>query len=233
MNNINDIDTGLGWLDRALSVVEKYKILTIFKGILLVVIVALTISFIRNPYGLFDKFVEYQNRKHDDAIELRMKNNEKLHMLCTKLLYRTEADRVMLLDTHNSGSSLSGLPFLKCSATYEALNEGVTPIADQYQQVQLSLMPFASYLFKERYWCGDITELEEIDRALYHKMAGNGTQHIAACVVDGVEKPLAFLIVSYREKPSEHECEKVRESIEGMALQTALLLEMKKMNKHE
>lgn len=222
------VDKGLGWLDKALNIVDKYKFRTIFKAIIIILIVAATVGFINNPTYIFEKYKEWSDQQHKELLEKRMKNNEKLHLKAEQLLYRINADRVMILELHNGLENAAGLPFSKCSATYEALNVGVKPIADQYQSVNLSLMPFATYLFEKGYWCGDVEELAEIDRGLYYKMMANETTHFAACVVEGVDNALAFIFVSFKATGDDHKCDEVRENIRHISLETALLLELNK-----
>jgi hypothetical protein len=222
------VDKGLGWLDKALNIVDKYKFRTIFKAIIIILIVAATVGFINNPTYIFEKYKEWSDQQHKELLEKRMKNNEKLHLKAEQLLYRINADRVMILELHNGLENAAGLPFSKCSATYEALNIGVKPIADQYQSVNLSLMPFANYLFEKGYFCGNVEDLAQIDRGLYYKMMANETTHFAACVIEGVDNALAFIFVSFKATDDNHKCDEVRENIRHIALETALLLELNK-----
>lgn len=222
------VDKGLGWLDKALNIVDKYKFRTIFKAIIIILIVAATVGFVSNPTYIFEKYKEWSDQQHKELLEKRMKNNEKLHLKAEQLLYRINADRVMILELHNGLENAAGLPFSKCSATYEALNVGVKPIADQYQSVNLSLMPFATYLFEKGYWCGNVEDLAQIDRGLYYKMMANETTHFAACVVEGVDNALAFIFVSFKATDDNHKCDEVRENIRHISLETALLLELNK-----
>ena len=227
MTNLDNIEKGLGWLDKILSIIEKYRIKTILKGVLVILIIAATVGFIGNPTWIFEQYEAWKDKEHAERLNIRMRNNEKLHILAEKLMYKVDADRVMVLELHNGLENAVGLPFSKCTATYEALNTDVYPIANQYQGVNLSLMPFANYLFQNGYWCGDVDELEKIDRGLFHKIKGNGTEHIACCLVEGVDEPLAFIFVSFAEIPN-HDCDDVRQNLRHIALETALLLELNK-----
>lgn len=222
------VDKGLGWLDKALNIVDKYKFRTIFKAIIIILIVAATVGFVSNPTYIFEKYKEWSDQQHKELLEKRMKNNEKLHLKAEQLLYRINADRVMILELHNGLENNAGLPFSKCSATYEALNIGVKPVADQYQNVNLSLMPFATFLFEKGYYCGNVEDLAQIDRGLYYKMMANETTHFAACVVEGIDNALAFIFVSFRATDDNHKCNEVRENIRHISLETALLLELNK-----
>lgn len=220
-------DKGITLVERVLGLVKKYSILDFLKSFFLIFIIATMVGIISNPSLVFEKYKEWSDKEHAERIEARMKNNGKLHILSEKLMYKVEAKRVLVLELHNGLENNVGLPFSKCSATYEALNDGVAPVAEQYQNVNLSLMPFAFELFEKGYWCGNVDSLQDIDRGLYFKMKSNNTEHFAACVIEGVEKPLAFIFVSF--DAVNHNCVDVRENVRHIALEAALLLELNKI----
>lgn len=221
------VEKGIGVLDKALNLVERYKLKTIFKGCFIILLIAALIGFLNNPTWIFEKYEEWKEKQHQTEMDIRTVNNDKIQHLIEKSLYKIGADRITILELHNGNTGVGGLPFTKCSATFEYMDDGVLPIANQYQEQQLSLIPFANHLFNEGYWCGDIEELEQYDRALYHRMSSNGTEHFAACVIEGVDKPLALLFVSFGEVDmNEHNCQIVREQIRHISLEIALLLEL-------
>ena len=223
------IDKGLGWLEKCLSIVEKYKFKTIFKAVAVILIIAATVGFLKNPTWIFEQYEEWKDKQHQEQMDLRNVNNQKIQHILDKSLYKIGADRITILELHNGTESIGGLPFTKCSATFEVMDDGIIPIAQQYQDQQLSLIPFSHYLAENGYFCGNLKELETIDRGLYHRMASNGTTHFAACLIEGVEKPLAFLFVSFNGPLSDdHNCENVRLQIRHIALEVALCLELNK-----
>lgn len=226
--NMEKVDKGLSWVDKALTIVEKYNFRTIFKAVGVLLCIATLVGFVNNPTWVFEKYQEWQSKQHTEKLEIRLQNNKKLHILVERLLYKVNADRVLVLELHNGLSSNAGIPFAKCSATYEALNDGVYPVADQYQDTNLSLMPFATELFNNHYWYGNTDELQEIDRALSYRMLSNDTSHFAGCVIQGVDKPLAFLFVTFKSVTDGHNCDEVKKIIDDNALQIALLLELDK-----
>lgn len=225
---IDATDKGLSFIERGLAIVEKYKIKTIFKAVFVILIAAATVGFIKNPTCVFEWYEEWKEKQHQEQMDIRTINNEKIQHLLDKSLYKIGASRILLLECHNGNSGIGGLPFNKCSATFEVMDTAF-PVASQYQDQQLSLIPFSSYLFKNGYWCGDIEELESIDKGLYHRMSANNTSHFAACVIEGVDKPLAFLFVSFDELNEIHDCVLVREQIRHISLEVALLLELNKV----
>lgn len=229
MQNIDKTDKGIGFLERILEMVKKYSFFDFIKGFILILLTALVIGFISNPTYIFEKYQEWGDKKHQELLEKRLKNNEKLHLKAEQLLYRIDADRVLILELHNGLENSAGMPFSKCSATYEAINEGVKPVAEQYQNINLSLMPFATYLLEHGYWCGNVEDIKDIDRGLYYKMLSNETTHFAACVVEGIDNALAFMFVSFKATDDNHKCEEVRENVRHVALEIALLLELNKI----
>lgn len=228
-NNIENTSTAIGWFERVLGMADKYRITTVLKSVFIILLIAGTVGFIKNPCWIFEKYQDWQDKQHIEKLAHRLEHNEKLHILTEKLLYKVNADRVLLLELHNGNTGLGGFPFAKCSATYEALNDGIVPVAHQYQDLNLSLMPFASKLFDEGYWCGDTQDLKEIDKALCYRMLGNDTSHFAGIVIQGVDKPIAFLFVKFKDIGDEHNCDEIRRIIQENAFQIALLLEL---NKH-
>lgn len=228
MSNIENTERGIGWFERVLSLVEKYKIRHFFKAAFVILLIAGVVGFLKNPTWIFEQYEIWKEKQHQETIDLRLQNTYKIQHLMEKSLYKIECDRIMLLELHNGNTGIGGLPFAKCTATYEVMDDDILPIAQQYQEQNLSLIPFANKLFKEGYWCGNVKDLEEFDRGLYHKMASNNTEHFAACVIEGVDKPLAFLFVSFKDIDEEHKCEEVRENIRHISLELALLLEINK-----
>ena len=220
------IDKGLNWIDRTLAIVEKYKFKTIFKAIGVLLIVAAVAGFIMNPTWLFDQYKAWVDNQHDDDMLTREQVDIKVHGIVDKLNYRTNSSHVLVLEFHNGTESNGGLPFRKMSATYESVNVGIMPMADDYHEINLSLIPFANHIKSQGYWCGNIDDLEEIDRAFCYRLKSNGVEHFSACLIEGVDKPLAILMVLYDKDYITHECEGVRENTRHCALELALLLEL-------
>lgn len=228
--NIDNTDDALNWLERLLKLLQEYGPWKILGATCLIAVVSAFLYFTLN----FDKALEiydaWRTRQHDIKMELRMELAPKVQSLMDKLTYSTDASRAMVLEMHNGNTGSGGLPFTKFTATYESINIGKQPVAQQYQDVNMSLIPFISTLMKHGYWCGNTDEIESIDRALYYKMKSNNTEHFAACVIEGVEnKPIAFLIVSFDEKVdslNNHNCAKVRDNIRHVAMELAVYLEV-------
>ena len=233
--NIDNTDSALNWLERILILIKDYGPFKILGAALLISLVSSILYFTLNPTKLIEIYDEIKIEKHDKLMNLRMQMAPKIQSLTDKFTYGMGASRTVILELHNGNTGSSGLPFAKCSATYESLNIGKHPVAQQYQEVNLSLMPFAATLFDNGYWCGNTDDLEKIDRALYYKMKSNGTEHFASCVVEGIDnKPIAFIIVSFDKESGNilnHDCQLTRESLRHVAMELAVILEIKRLLK--
>ena len=227
---INNTSNVIGWLEKGLKLINDYGWGRIISGALLIAIISIFFWFIFNPSQAFELYDEWKVRQHDRLMELRMQNAPKIQNVIDKLTYKVDASRTIILEMHNGNTTNGGIPFTKCSATYESLNTGAHPIASYYQEQNLSLIPFANFLFEKGYWCGNTDDLMEIDKALCYKMKANGTEHFAACVIEGIDKPVAFMIVSFDTLPSEtHDCAKVRENMRHIAMELSVYFEVERL----
>ena len=224
INNTHDV---LSFLEKGLKLVKEYGITKILTVSLLIALISAFFYFVFTPEKAFEIYETWKKQRHDDLIELRIENAPKIQSQLDKLTYKVNASRIMVLEMHNGSEGNGGLPFTKCTATYEALNIGEHPASHLYQQQNMSLIPFTTYLFEHGYWYGNTDDIMNIDKGLCYKMKSNSTEHFAACVIDGIDKPLAFLIVSFKTKPNEtHDCAYVRENIRHVAMEIAVYLEV-------
>lgn len=225
---IDNTSNVISWLERGLKLIKDYGIGRIITGALLIAFLSVVFWFIFNPTRAFEVYDEWKDRQHSTLMDMRMENAPKIQSLIDKLTYKVDASRTIILELHNGSESVGGIPFTKCSATYESLNIGVSPVASYYQNQNLSLIPFATHLFNKGYWCGNIDELSEIDKALCFKMKSNGVEHFTACVIEGIDKPLAILIVSFDKIDEHHACEEVRNNIRHVSVELSVMFEVER-----
>ena len=224
---VDNTSNVITWLEKGLKLIKEYGVGRIITGALLIAFLSIVFYFIFNPTKAFEVYDEWKDRQHNILMELRMENAPKIQSSIEKLTYKLDATRTIVLELHNGNQSVGGIPFTKCSATYEALNIGQPPVASYYQSQNLSLIPFVTTLFKQGYWCGNIDELAKIDKGLAFKMKSNGTEHFTACVIEGIDKPLAIMIVSFDKTPNEiHNCSENREHIRHIAMELAVYFEV-------
>jgi hypothetical protein len=225
---IDNTSNVLSWLEKILKLIKNYGIGKIITGALLIAFLSVVFWFIFNPTRAFEVYDEWKSRQHTALMDIRMENAPKIQSIIDKLTYKVGASRTLILEVHNGNESIGGIPFTKCSATYESLNIGAAPVSQHYQAQNLSLIPFATFLFERGYWCGNIEELAEIDKALAFKMQTNKTEHFAACIIEGVDRPLAILFVSFDTINDRHNCDEVRENIRHIAIELSVMFEIER-----
>lgn len=225
---IDNTSNVLSWLEKILKLIKNYGVGKIITGALLIAFLSVVFWFIFNPTRAFEVYDEWKSRQHTALMDIRMENAPKIQSIIDKLTYKVGASRTLILELHNGNESIGGIPFTKCSATYESLNIGAAPVSQHYQAQNLSLIPFATFLFEKGYWCGNIEELAEIDKALAFKMQTNKTEHFAACIIEGVDRPLAILFVSFDIINDRHNCDEVRENIRHIAMELSVMFELER-----
>lgn len=227
MEQINNQTQSLTLVEKVLQICDKYSVWKIMKALSILILVSYVCWFAFNPSRIFELYDKYREKEHEKLLERRLDTNPKIQMHCNSLLAKSGADRVLFLELHNGTISTGGLPFQYASSSCEALNEGVMPVADQYENVSLSLLPFSNYLFENKFYSGDIDGLQTIDKSLMYRMMSNNVTHCAMTVVEGVDKPVGLLVLTYTgDKP--HECREVRKAMENTALKIAVLAEVRK-----
>lgn len=225
--SIENSDNAINWLEKFLKLLKEYGPFKIIASTFMIAFISVFFYVMFNPTTVFEVYDEWAKRKHDDLMSLRMDMAPKIQTAVDKLTFKVGATRTMVMELHNGSTGNGGLPFTKCTATYEGLNIYAAPLSQEFQDQNLSLIPFATHLFNVGYWCGNTEELLNIDRALYHKMKGLGTDHFAACLINGVEKPLAFMVICFEGPLStEHDCKEIREHIRHVAMELAVYIEI-------
>ena len=219
---------GLGLLEKSLNLIKQYKLWDFIKAFIVVFMVSIMVFGITNPDKVFEYFQRAGRKAHDELLEHRLNNTHKIQSSIERLMFKVGASRVEVLEMHNGNNSIAGIPFLKATATFEALDDDIQPIANQYNEVNLSLIPFATKLFDAGYWCGDTEDMKIIDKSLCYRMLSNNTNHFAAVVIQGVDKPIGFLFVSFDDLPENHDCEQIKREINKSALEIGVLMEVNK-----
>lgn len=220
---MENIDKGLGWLDRALEIVEKYKIRTIAKAVAIILVIAALIGFLKNPTWIFEKYEEYKKKEHSERVEVAMKNTQLIQYEIDALRMKTNASRVVLLTFHNQKQTLSGVPYIYLTAQNESLDYGITPVAEKYEVLKCSLYPFVNYIIQNEYFAGDIDSLASIDKALAYRMMGNDVTHCSIMNIEG-ESLLGVLVITYTDDCENHNCKDVEMIVRKSATKIGILL---------
>lgn len=223
-DKIEVVDKGLGVFERLVNFFGQHSVWEILKTLFLSVLIGYTIYLSLNPDIIFSAYEKWKKDEHTEAIENSMKNSVLIQNELETLRERIGAQRVLLLSYHNTTSSLVGVPYIFLTAEAESIGSGTQPVAEGYERVKTSLYPFVNYLNRETYFCGDIEELRDIDKALAYRMEGNDVRHFAAMNIEG-EQPLGVLFISYTDEIGEnHKCSDVKDMILRSAGRLAIYL---------
>ena len=179
------------------------QVLTFFVVVSIVLMSVGVVSYITAQRGASDAVkaqLELQKKIHDYEMSLRMKNSAALNNAITQLMFETNADRVMLAEYHNGSSSVSGIPFLKWSVTFEAFKDEMGyGVANEYQQQQITLYPFLSHIGENYLFRGFVdTDLKNIDKSYAYKLLSHGIEYIIVSqIVNDNGSKCGMLILEY------------------------------------
>lgn len=203
MKSINDAIDVSGKTIAKIGNMTWKQVLTFFVVVSIVLMSVGAVSYITAQRGASDAVkaqLELQEKIHDYEMSLRMKNSAALNNAITQLMFETNADRVMLAEYHNGSSSVSGIPFLKWSVTFEAFKDEMGyGVANEYQQQQITLYPFLSHIGENYLYRGFVeTDLKNIDKSYAYKLLSHGIEYIIVSqIVNDNGSKCGMLILEY------------------------------------
>ena len=153
-----------------------------------------------NPDKVFEEFRKYQEKRHDDLVELRFKQNPVIEGIVTKILVETKSDRCWIVEMHNGQSSIANLPFIFGSMRYQVTSDSVKNSLSEWDDFNLEQFSIATKLIKDGYWEGTVDDLMLIDKPFAHKLSIHGTESIVLVTLYGSHSAIGFLGVSFLNK---------------------------------
>lgn len=184
-----DITSGLTWLGTILQYIKDYGVCNILKALIIMFILSITLRICYNPAFLFDKYSDYMAQKHTQELVNRINDDKKVKDLLPKLLYRSNADRVWIIQYHNGISD-----WLYGSMRFELCGEGIHPIKEQYDNFHLSWLMLPDYLKTHTTFIGNLATLEPLDHVLYDRFRKNGIEYLACILLkDDIGTPTGIL----------------------------------------
>lgn len=202
-NKINNTNTVLEWLEKVLDFTKRYSIWEILRTMLLVTIIYIFAQVLFNPEKIYEKYLEYVNTRHNEKLELRMANSHQIQDELRMLRLETGAKRAVICELHNGQENVSGFPFMRISATYEATG-GEYSITDFYQNLQITNFPIFNLLYEEETYCGSVLDLKDVDNKLYHKLMANEASYIHIEPIIGKDGTIGFLVLTFDNEPENH-----------------------------
>ena len=190
---IKTTNATIGWIETIHKFVAKHGLKKLFMDLMLVAVVVLGAISYFQPGILVERMEKYKDEKHEARKEMRLDNTPKVQEELDKLRQQYNVSWAAVWELHNNTNNLDGLPFLFASLTYESMNPALTPIAEQFDNVRLSLYPLSTYLGKHEIWCGDVDSLQVIDNSAYHRAKALNIKYLGFKTID-INGETKFLI---------------------------------------
>jgi hypothetical protein len=207
-NNKKDASKGgFSILKETLGLIEKYGPIRIITGCLMMLFVSYATYISLNPSVIFEKYREYEEARHDESFNYRMKVIPIVQSYVDNLLLDIKADRSYIIEMHNGKYNPTGLSFNYGSLTYESLNDSIQSVREDYADFTLERYPVLVKAYKDGYWAGSLDELRTIDKSIALKMEANGCKYAAITIIYGSKRDIGFLGVSFVNKPPKNKDE--------------------------
>lgn len=204
---------------------EKYGVLNIITSGILLIFMSLVLTVAFNPSIVFDKYREYDEMKHAQSFNYRMKSNKATQLILKDILEETKAQRCLIIEMHNGKSNSTGLSFNYGTATYECVNDSVESIREDYTEFTLERYPLMMKVYDEGQWCGTTDELMQYDKKLAMKLKSNDTYGIAITTIYGIRSEIGFLVLSFGETHSKCNREEMANMMRKYAAEISPLLD--------
>lgn len=213
---ITIIDSGISAFGKLINLVKNNSLWVLLKTLVVSAFFGLLIFTILNPTFIFEKYKEYEERKHSMELSQRFDRMEILNRELNETLMELHADRAFFIEYHNSVKSLQGAPFAYGSMSFEKIhpNREIVFMADEYSDFPLTKYETVTYLYENKVFIGTIDDLMNIDKRLATKLKASNVTQVALIEVWGDNQPLGILGVTW----SEHEVvdtygDKIRDAI--------------------
>lgn len=200
-------ETTIGWVEKIGDLLKKYGLQNIFLSIMVLFLVVVVGQIAFNPESVFKKVEESRQKAHTEAVLARINNEPKIRESIVNLRSELRADRVYILETHNGGTNLAGLPFIYVDLTYAEPKGALSWMEGEYKNVRLSRYPWATEVYNSTYWSGTIESLEKLDPELYLRLKSEDVTFMAVMMMYGTYNPSGCVGVVYttEEYPSDDE----------------------------
>lgn len=197
-----DVGTHLDWLGTILKYIKEYGVINIIKAAITLMFLSIAIRVCYDPGFLFDKYIEYMQKRHDKELVLRSEKDGQLKDLLPTYLYKYHADRVWLIQYHNGTKD-----WQHGTMRFEKCDDGVNSIKDYYTNFSLTWLDLPFYLKEHDYFIGSIDELEIVDKALALQLRKNHVNYIACVLIRSAEGyPAGVFGVTWNEIETDMEC---------------------------
>lgn len=229
--NIGDTSGKFHIFEWMINFKEQYGILNIITAGLLLLFMSMVMTVVMNPSIIFDKYREYDEFKHAQSFNYRMKTNKAMQLTLKDIIEDMNGYRCFVIELHNGKQNSTGLSFNYGALTYEVLrNDSVPSVAEDYADFTLDRYPILMKVHEEGYWCGTTEEMKQYDRRTAMKLESNDAYGIALTTIYGVKSEIGYLGVTFNDTTRKCNREVVANKMRKFAAQIAPLLDGENAN---
>lgn len=150
------------------------------------------------------EFIKEQQHRAD--IRKRIHLGPEISAVLKDILINLNATRSTVCEMHNGTNSLAGVPFVYLSMNYEEISKEVEYSSEDFNNINLSRLPFVAKYFDQGSWIGSVEELEQVDKFLATRLKLNGDNYLAFALIYGKRSLLGVLTIAFKnEHPSKVE----------------------------
>jgi hypothetical protein len=148
------------------------KILIFFMGIILLPYLAIVLTKILNFLKKIQNFPSYHDQKKaalKSNFPTNILRNKYIQSALEKMVYESGGDRAYVIQFHNGGENIKGIPFIKFSITNEWCPINVPKESQNYKDVPLGIFSNLCYLAmrNKKMYFSDIEDLRTLDSGSY------------------------------------------------------------------
>lgn len=194
------LEENVGIIDKMIQTIKKHGVFRVCEAIFFVVAFLYLMHNSSNLPTIMSEVLHRNNHsemvEHDAAVDVRRRVKPKIDALLNETLYGLNADRCFVIEMHNGTNNTAGLPFIYGEMTYECAN-GVADIDEDYISINLSRFDLPYYLEQRYVFCGNIKQLEQIDKKLAKRINANDVSYLAIITIHGSNNELGYFGVTY------------------------------------
>ena len=198
-NGAERVDTSLKWIDKVLKMLNKYSAKKVLQAILIVFVIIFLGLFAFKPESVFKSYDDYREQTHSERMDKRTDVTPQIQEELDRFRKQYDISWAAVWEFHNNTNNLDGLPFIFVSLNYESRNPALTPIADQFDDVRVSLYPLVTYLRQNDMWYGSVDDLLEVDNTAYYRAKALGIKYVGFRLMDIDGTPNAVLTFAFAE----------------------------------
>lgn len=218
-----NVGNTLSWIERLSEMIKKAGLQNIVLTLMVLFLVVAVGKVMFNPEAIVERYEDINAKRHTESVIKRLENEPEIRRNLTELRNELNADRVYILETHNGGANLAGLPFLYVDLTYAEPKSSLSWLESEYKNVRLSRYPWATELYQNNYYSEPVDYLQNLDPELYYRLKNEDVSYMAAIMMYGKNNPSGVIGVVYTTHDKMPDKETIRKTLIKYSSQLSVL----------